>query len=44
MLTLTYEYKLKLTQQQAKRIDHDLEVCRQVRMPLTPASTCSAND
>ncbi|WNC86193.1 helix-turn-helix domain-containing protein [Thermosynechococcus sp. QKsg1] len=30
MLTLTYEYKLKLTQQQAKQIDHDLEVCRRV--------------
>jgi putative transposase len=30
MITLTYEYKLKPTKQQAKQIDHDLEVCRQV--------------
>jgi putative transposase len=30
MITLTYEYKLKPTKQQAEQIDHDLEVCRQV--------------
>ena len=30
MITLTYEYKLKPTKQQAERIDHDLGVCRQV--------------
>ncbi|MDC0835872.1 transposase [Geitlerinema sp. CS-897] len=30
MITLTYEYKLKLTKQQAEQIDHDLEVCRKV--------------
>ncbi len=30
MITLTYEYKLKPTKQQAKQIDHDLEVCRKV--------------
>ncbi|MGB3496572.1 MAG: transposase [Elainellaceae cyanobacterium] len=30
MITLTYEYKLKPTQPQAKQIDHDLEVCRRV--------------
>ena len=30
MITLTYEYKLKPTKQQAEQIDHDLEVCRRV--------------
>ncbi|MEB3289660.1 MAG: transposase [Leptolyngbya sp.] len=30
MITLTYEYKLKPTRQQAEQIDHDLEVCRRV--------------
>lgn len=30
MITLTYEYKLKPTKQQAQQIDHDLEVCRKV--------------
>ena len=30
MITLTYEYKLKPTKQQADQIDHDLEVCRRV--------------
>lgn len=30
MITLTYEYKLKPTKQQAEQIDHDLEVCRKV--------------
>lgn len=30
MITLTYEYKLKPTKQQAEQIDHDLEVCRHV--------------
>jgi putative transposase len=30
MIKLTYEYKLKPTKQQAKQIDHDLEVCRRV--------------
>ncbi|ERN40212.1 transposase [Rubidibacter lacunae KORDI 51-2] len=30
MITLTYEYKLKPTKQQAEQIVHDLEVCRKV--------------
>ncbi len=30
MITLTYEYKLKPTQQQIEQIDHDLIVCRKV--------------
>ncbi|MFQ3614751.1 MAG: helix-turn-helix domain-containing protein, partial [Cyanobacteriota bacterium] len=30
MMNLTYEYKLKPTQQQAKQINHYLEVCRRV--------------
>jgi putative transposase len=30
MITLTYEYKLKPTKQQAEQIDHDLETCRRV--------------
>ena len=30
MITLTYEYKLKPTKQQAEQIDHDLEMCRHV--------------
>ncbi|MFQ3585680.1 MAG: helix-turn-helix domain-containing protein, partial [Cyanobacteriota bacterium] len=30
MMNLTYEYKLKPTQRQAKQIDHYLEVCRRV--------------
>ncbi|NJR54693.1 MAG: transposase [Acaryochloris sp. CRU_2_0] len=30
MITLTYEYKLNLTKQQAEQINHDLEVCRKV--------------
>ncbi|MFN4280988.1 helix-turn-helix domain-containing protein, partial [Thermosynechococcus sp.] len=30
MITMTYEYKLKPTKQQAEQIDHYLEVCRQV--------------
>ncbi|MFN4195918.1 MAG: RNA-guided endonuclease InsQ/TnpB family protein [Thermosynechococcus sp.] len=30
MITLTYEFKLKPTKQQAAQINHDLEVCRRV--------------
>lgn len=30
MITLTYEYKLKPTQQQIERIDHELMVCHKV--------------
>ncbi|WP_244348361.1 RNA-guided endonuclease InsQ/TnpB family protein [Thermostichus vulcanus] len=30
MMNLTYEYKLKPTQQQAKQINHYLEICRRV--------------
>ena len=30
MLTLTYAYKLKPTQQQVEQLDHSLKICRQV--------------
>lgn len=30
MITLTYEYKLRLTKRQVEQVEHDLEVCRRV--------------
>jgi len=50
MITLTYEYKLKPTKQQAEQIDHDLEVCRKVwnyalkeRKDWTASRKCPVN-